>query len=109
MPLYEYYCEQCDTVLSGIQPLKSCKEPIVCTDCGQPAERTFTSAPRLNTMRSDLRKAHQTNERSAHAPRTRTHKHVCGSGCNHSSHNTGEASKPAAKAQPGKRPWMLGH
>jgi putative FmdB family regulatory protein len=104
MPLYDYRCAHCDREFSELRPIARCSEPADCPGCSASAPRVI-SAPRLNTMRADLRMAHQTNERSAHQPRT-TQKHQCGAGCSHH----GSQAQPALKqASGGKRPWMLGH
>lgn len=106
MPVYDYYCAHCDDTFTQLRPMSSCSEPADCPECSASAPR-FISAPRLNTMRAETRSAHQTNERSAHAPR-QTQGHRCGSGCSHN-HN-GEPAKPVLKQSSGtKRPWMIGH
>jgi putative FmdB family regulatory protein len=104
MPLYDFECTQCDNEFSELRPMARCSEPADCPRCSGSAQRVI-SAPRLNTMRADLRNAHQTNERSANQPRT-AKKHQCGSGCSHHS----SPAQPALKQASGvKRPWMLGH
>lgn len=105
MPVYDYYCDNCDNRFSELRPMAQCSEPCLCTSCGAMAPRMI-SAPRLATMSAEHRHAHQTNERSQHAPRMQRG-HVCGPSCNHGS--SGE-TKPAMKAAPAsKRPWMIGH
>jgi putative FmdB family regulatory protein len=112
MPLYEYFCADCDHVFTDLKSMADYRQPSACPVCGEASPRTLASAPRLNCMRADLRKAHQTNERSAHAPRM-SHGHSCGAGCNHQHHKPKAAQqaaeKPALKQQSGRRPWMLGH
>ena len=106
MPLYDYYCADCGHQFNLLRPMAECGEPAGCPQCENMAQR-FIVAPRLSTMRADVRLAHQTNERSAHAPRM-SQGHRCGTGCNHN-HGGGE-TKPALKQASGsKRPWMLGH
>ncbi len=113
MPMYEYFCESCDYVFTDLRSMAEYHEPSQCPVCGTASPRTVASAPRLNCMRADQRKAHQTNERSAHAPRMSGHGHSCGSGCQHHHHKAATTEtttdKPSLKNQPGKRPWMLGH
>lgn len=106
MPLYEYYCEPCDQVFTSLKSMDSHKLPDNCPGCGQLASRVLYTAPRLNTMRAETRKAHQVNERSAHEPRVKNGHH-CGPGCHH--HKNDESGQPKVKQQQGKRPWMLGH
>jgi putative FmdB family regulatory protein len=101
MPLYDYYCRDCDHDFSELRPMAQCCEPMPCPQCHAPSPRRI-SAPRLNTMRAEVRNAHQVNERSQHAPRV-SRGHVCGAGCSH-------GKEPAMKRAPAaKRPWMIGH
>lgn len=103
MPVYDYFCANCQQAFAQIQSMARSSEPSPCPQCEHSAERVI-SAPRLNTMRADTRSAHQVNERSAHQPKM-TQGHRCGAGC---SHNTD--GKPQLKQANGsKRPWMLGH
>lgn len=106
MPLYDYLCEHCDHRFSSLRPLAEYREPSNCPICGQLAERVV-SAPRLNTMQVDRRRAYQLNERSAHEPRM-SHHHNCGAGCPQH-HKPKQAGTPKTRQQGGKRPWMLGH
>jgi putative FmdB family regulatory protein len=105
MPVYEYLCAECGEVFTLIRPMVESRQPADCPTCGVSAPRAFVSAPRLNTMRADLRKAHQTNEKSAHEPRV-SRGHRCGPSC---SHHGPKPAQPPVKQQAGKRPWMLGH
>ena len=107
MPLYEHYCEPCDVLFSELRAIAMYDKPARCPVCGEEAPRILASAPSLNTMRAETRKAHQTNERSAHEPRM-SHAHQCGSGCHHH-HKPKAEEKPGLKQQSGRRPWMLGH
>jgi len=105
MPVYDYRCAACDTEFTLLMPMSRSADPAACPACAHSADRVI-AAPRLNTMRADLRAAHQTNERSAHAPKM-TSGHRCGAGC---SHNHGKTEQPALKqSSSSKRPWMLGH
>jgi putative FmdB family regulatory protein len=109
MPLYEYFCDNCEQVFTKLRTMSEYREPAGCPVCASPSDRIVASAPRLNTMRAETRKAHQVNERSAHEPRM-SHGHSCGAGCNHHHHNkTSKTEQPKIKQQNGKRPWMLGH
>jgi putative FmdB family regulatory protein len=104
MPLYEYQCATCDYEFAELQPMARCSEPTACPCCANAAQRII-SAPRLNTMRAEIRSAHQTNERSAHQPKMRQG-HQCSSSC---SHQNGSAQSQLKQASGTKRPWMLGH
>lgn len=106
MPVYDYRCGDCDTEFTMLIPMSRSADPAMCPTCEGNADRII-SAPRLNTMRADMRSAHQTNERSAHEPKM-TKGHRCGAGCSHQTHAKSE--QPALKqVSSAKRPWMLGH
>lgn len=113
MPVYEYHCTGCDYVFEEMRSIAEFRDPMACPVCSELANRVIYSAPRLSTMRTEVRRAHERNERSAHAPRM-SRGHICGPGCGHN-HASGkqsagsEGAAPPVKAQPGKRPWMLGH
>ena len=104
MPIYDFSCEACGT-FSANRPMAEYREPHACPGCGQPASRVLLTAPRLAGMESAQRTAHQTNERSAHAPRQAGHVHGAHCGC-----GAAKASTPgAAKSFPATRPWMISH
>lgn len=105
MPTYEYYCEPCEQVFSELRPVREHAAPAHCPSCRIPAARVLASAPGLNVMRASLRRAHETNERSAHEPRV-SNGHVCSAGC---SHKRKADESPTTKQQANRRPWMLGH
>ena len=104
MPVYEYICNDCDTYFTELKKLNDFDSPSYCPDCQQPASKII-STPHLNTMRKEIRKAHETNELSANEPKVK-HKHTCGAHCHH---HKQEKSAPAYKQQTNSRPWMLGH
>lgn len=106
MPVYEYICDDCEHYFTELKTFAEFDSPSLCPICQQ-AGRKIISAPRLNTMRSEIRKAYETNERSADSPRVH-HKHECGAHCHHH-HHKHEESKPEYKQQVNSRPWMLGH
>lgn len=105
MPTYDYQCHACANRFTLLRPMVQSASAADCPSCGSHAPRCI-AAPRLALMSAGARQAHQTNERSAHAPRIgQRHGHQCGAGCNHDG-----AQKPALKAASGaKRPWMIGH
>ena len=47
MPLYEFYCEKCDSVFEALRPIAESENPTVCPSCGEMADRimptTFAS------------------------------------------------------------------
>lgn len=116
MPTYDYACPSC----GGFESLRSLaqrNEPCACPDCGTAATRVFVSAPRLACLSGETRKAYETNERSAHAPRSSRDgaygrlKHPAGCGCCSTSSKRGATvtAPNGAKAFPSKRPWMISH
>ena len=50
MPLYEYYCEECDNVFEALRSLRQSEEAAACPKCGGDADRimptTFASMSR---------------------------------------------------------------
>lgn len=55
MPLYEYYCEACDTVFEALRSVSASEEPSACPACGKDADRimptTFASMSRREGWR----------------------------------------------------------
>ncbi|MBI3561432.1 MAG: hypothetical protein HY080_06910 [Gammaproteobacteria bacterium] len=101
---YEYRCEACAAISTRLRAITDAQSPVECATCGHSAYKIL-SAPQLNLMRADLRRAHQVNERSAHEPKVKQNS-VYGSGCHHPQN---PASKSTYKQARGvKRPWMLG-
>jgi putative FmdB family regulatory protein len=56
MPIYEYYCPNCNAEYEVIRPVAKADEPALCGECGKPGQRQLTtfsfksstfSAPRL--------------------------------------------------------------
>ncbi|MDO8615422.1 MAG: zinc ribbon domain-containing protein [Dehalococcoidia bacterium] len=47
MPIYEYYCESCDSVFEALRPIRDSGEPSPCPKCQRQADRilptTFAS------------------------------------------------------------------
>jgi len=93
--------------------------PALCAQCGAVSERVI-SAPHFALLGKLQRQAHETNERSAHEPKS-----VRRSGCGCSGAHTCKPSKDTTKASSSgsqaqangfqmqtkktARPWMLGH
>lgn len=50
MPLYEFYCENCDRVFEALRSVRASEEPAPCPGCGSDADRimptTFASMSR---------------------------------------------------------------
>lgn len=104
MPVYDYACETCGP-FTVLRPMAQFKDPHDCPDCGGSSPRAFLTAPNLAAMDAGRRKAHATNERSAHAPR-RSSGHGAGCGCCGGAKTKTPA---AAKGFPSARPWMISH
>jgi putative FmdB family regulatory protein len=69
MPVYEYLCNDCGP-FTDMRPMAECDAPQDCPHCDESAPRVILTAPAFFCMPSDKRKAHATNERSSHAPKT---------------------------------------
>src|SRR5690348_10393234 len=81
MPVYEYLCDDCGA-FTDMRPMAECDLPLACPQCETESPRVILTAPNFFCMPSDKRKAHVTNERSAHAPRTLDqYKAAHGPGC----------------------------
>ena len=61
MPIYEYYCAECDTEFDLMRPVSQADDLAPCEACGDPAQRQLTtfsfksdtfSAPGSNVLRS---------------------------------------------------------
>ena len=69
MPIYEYYCPNCNAEYEVIRPVAKADEPAACGECGKPGQRqlsTFSfksdtfSAPHLKALpQKPLRPYHQ--------------------------------------------------
>ncbi len=44
MPLYEYYCEECDEVFEALRPLRESEAPAPCPKCSGDAERIMPTS-----------------------------------------------------------------
>lgn len=55
MPLYEYYCENCDSVFETLRSIAKSEDPAACPSCGANAARimptTFASMSRRGGLR----------------------------------------------------------
>ncbi|MCH7810484.1 MAG: zinc ribbon domain-containing protein [Chloroflexi bacterium] len=55
MPLYEYYCENCDKVFDSLQAISRSDQPVACPDCGRDADRimptTFATMSRQKGLK----------------------------------------------------------
>jgi putative FmdB family regulatory protein len=55
MPLYEYYCEDCDNLFDTLRPIGRSEDPAACPVCGKEAGRimptTFASMSRRGGLR----------------------------------------------------------
>src|SRR5512134_2622700 len=55
MPLYEYYCDNCDKVFEALRSIKDSDQPAKCPECGAASDRilptTFSSMVRKGGWR----------------------------------------------------------
>ena len=115
MPIYEYDCAGCGD-FSVLRPMAERDQPCACPACGAAATRVILSAPGLATLAGSQRRAHETNERSAHAPKSLAEymescKHGAGCSCCAPSKpvERTKANPHGLKASPSARPWMISH
>lgn len=118
MPLYEYHCKDCGP-FTAIRKMSECANPVACAECGASSDRVI-SAPHFALLGKLQRQAHETNERSAHEPKS-VRRSSCGCNGTHTCKPNNEQAKAAKKADQGQtngyqmqtkktaRPWMLGH
>ncbi|MCY7316775.1 MAG: zinc ribbon domain-containing protein [Rubrivivax sp.] len=116
MPTYDYACRACGP-FDALRAMAERDAPAVCPDCAAPSPRVLGAAPHLMVLGSNQRRALDTNERAAHAPRLsrdndpyRRLKHPAGCGCCASNgRGATVTSADGAKGFPSKRPWMISH
>jgi putative FmdB family regulatory protein len=119
MPTYDYDCTGGCGGFDAFRSLSARNDPAVCPSCGGDSPRVFASPPRLACVSPETRRAHETNERAAHAPQSsgsyQRMKHPSGCGCCSSSSSaatrktTTVTAANGAKSFPNKRPWMISH
>jgi putative FmdB family regulatory protein len=116
MPLYEYQCEECGT-FSAFRKVSESSLPAICESCGGTSERVI-SAPHFAILGKAQRQAHESNEKSAHEPRS-MRRSGCGCSGAHTCKSTAKADQTGKSDQQATafqrqtkktaRPWMLGH
>jgi putative FmdB family regulatory protein len=117
MPTYDYECAAC----GGFEAVRRIAErdaACACPGCGAGARRLVVSAPHLEHLSGETRKAMDINERARHEPRSSSEgsygrmRHPSGCGCCSSPgrrNSTTVTAPNGAKAFPTKRPWMISH
>ena len=55
MPLYEYYCENCDKVFDSLQAISRSDQPVACPKCGRDADRIMPTTFATMSRRKGLR------------------------------------------------------
>jgi putative FmdB family regulatory protein len=115
MPLYDYHCRSCGPFREW-RRMADFAKPAKCPECRRPAKRSVAT-PALG-MDAGLRKAHATNEKSAHEPRVvrRRRGDAIPQHDAHSDLMRAREERAARKSAPGKKesrisrhPWMVGH
>ncbi|MDX5300313.1 MAG: zinc ribbon domain-containing protein [Gammaproteobacteria bacterium] len=108
MPVYDFVCPDCGP-FEALLPSAERDQPQHCPQCAAPLQRRIT-APRLQILSRAQRQAHETNERSAHAPRVHHGHACCSSGsCQHHARATQDGTPPLRAQQGVRRPWMISH
>lgn len=113
MPVYEYMCDTCGP-FTEMRPIAEFDLPQPCETCGESAPRVILTAPRFACMPAETRKAHATNERSRHAPKTvseykASHGANCGCCSGKKPARLMTKTRSGAKGFPTARPWMISH
>lgn len=116
MPVYDYLCDDCGA-FTDMRPMAECDLPSTCRSCGADAPRVMLTAPNLSAMSAARFQAAAVNERSANAPRLKSHGAGCaccagsmrrGKGGSGSS-TDGNGTAGGARSFPSRRPWMISH
>jgi putative FmdB family regulatory protein len=55
MPVYEYYCDNCDKVFDSLQPIAKSDQPVSCPDCGRKSDRIMPTTVATMSRRKGLR------------------------------------------------------
>lgn len=115
MPIYEYDCIACGD-FTALRSMVERDQPCPCPVCGGNGNRVILSAPGLTTLKPSQRRAHETNERSRHAPQSlaefqQNRQHPAGCNCCTSSKSavSTRTNPHALKGKPSGRPWMISH
>ncbi|KFE53595.1 FmdB family zinc ribbon protein [Pseudomonas syringae] len=115
MPMYEFDCPSCGD-FTALRPMAESGQPCACPQCGESSMRVILSAPGLSTVSGNKRRAIETNERSAHAPKTvaeyqESKRHPSGCSCCGPSKPVvpTKANPHALKGKAAGRPWMISH
>jgi putative FmdB family regulatory protein len=110
MPMYEYEC-RAHGVFEAMRSMHEAALPDRCPSCGRHAARIL-SAPRLAQMVRSEVVARDRNERSRHEPKLVQGPSAFGAdtpkrGAATRAREPGQ--RPALRASPGLRPWVLEH
>jgi putative FmdB family regulatory protein len=115
MPIYEYDCPICGD-FTALRPMSQCRDDSQCPECGSSSPRVIRSTPNFAAVSGATRRAHETNERSSHAPQSlaeyaNKRKHASGCSCCAPSKPLAptKANPHALKGKPAGRPWMISH
>jgi putative FmdB family regulatory protein len=63
MPVYEFYCDECELVVEKILPIRSRDEDMECVTCSTPLVRIF-SPTTMHVWDTDRKFPHQTGDPS---------------------------------------------
>jgi putative FmdB family regulatory protein len=108
MPVYEYECRR-HGYFEAMRPMSESRDHQPCPQCSRASPRVILSAAAVPFMAPAARRAHSTNERAQHEPKSSAH-HVHGKHCGCSNRKSNSASTAGGgKAFPARRPWMISH
>ena len=54
MPVYEYYCDDCDKVFDSLQAISKSGEPVACPECGLASDRIMPTTFATMSRRKGL-------------------------------------------------------
>ena len=114
MPIYDYRCSDCGD-FTTLRPMALSSAPADCPQCKAVSPRVLASMPMLATSDSAVRRAHETNERAAHAPASSgsylggRHRPGCGCCSGASRSSTTRRAADGSKSFPTRRPWQISH
>jgi putative FmdB family regulatory protein len=55
VPLYEYYCDKCDSIFESVQPISKSDQPASCPSCGRMADRIMPTTFATMSRRQGLK------------------------------------------------------
>ncbi len=109
MPVYDYLCETCGP-FEALAPMAHYDAPGECPTCQAQSPRVMRTAPGVSIVSTSTRRAHQTNERSADAPKRASQGPNTAPGGPGRRGGSKTLVRPdGSKSIAANRPWMLSY